>query len=230
MTDVEFVRSIAKVYTLFSELGVARGFKNATSLPANQEFNTLALDTSVAYEDVFVHALRLGHFNIQLKDFSFFQFSKESDDVRLCFYPAPFGSHEFNKIQKVTEQLDSGAIDFETYCYFLEGIKFNSRRPLIRYEYSTKQYKCGVHPASHFHLGTYGEDRWVCERILSPIAFGLLIGKLYFSQDWEAVTQEDVKDQRKNEFDERYFQEKLECVIPAVEHFSAFERGQFHFA
>lgn len=230
MTDADFLRSIAKVYEFFTELGIGRNFRNPHSLPVNQDFNTLALDTSVLYEDVFVCALRLGHFNIQLKDFSIFQFSKVGDEVRLCFYPAPFGPQEFFTMQKVTDSLDAGAIDFETYCFFLEGVKFNSRRPLIRYEYSTKQYERGVHPASHFHLGTYGEDRWVCERILSPMAFALLIGRLYFLPDWEAVTQQIAEDQRSNEFDDRYFKEKIECAVSDVQHFSEFERGQFHFA
>jgi len=131
MTDAEFARSIGKAYELYKSLGIERSFRQPSSLPVNQEFNSLALDTSVLYEDVFVCALRLGHFNLQLKDFSLFQFSKDGDDLRLCFYPSPFGLQEFLKIKKVTDQLDTGAIDFETYCFFLEGVRFNARRPLI---------------------------------------------------------------------------------------------------
>lgn len=230
MTDAEFARSIANAYELFVSLGIERSYRHPGSLPVSQEFNTLALDTTVLYEDVFVCALRLGHFNLQLKDFSLLQFSKNGDDLRLCFYPSPFGLHEFVKIQKVTDQFDAGAIDFETYCFFLEGVRFNARRPLIRYEYSKAQYRSGIHPASHFHIGTYGEDRWVCERILTPLAFAHLIGKLYFAADWEAVTEEFVAGDRTNEFDEAYFRERADCALSEEAHFSEFERGQFYFS
>ncbi|MDH1334562.1 DUF2290 domain-containing protein [Comamonas thiooxydans] len=230
MTDAEFARSIGKAYELFASLGIERSFRQPGSLPVNQEFNTLALDTTVLYEDVYVCALRLGHFNLQLRDFSFFQFSKNGDDLRLCFYPSPFGMQEFLKIKRVTEQLDLGAIDFETYCFFLEGVSFNAQRPLIRYEYSTSQYQCGVHPASHFHIGTYGDDRWVCERILTPLAFSHLVGKLYFAADWEAVTEELETGDRMNEFDAAYFRERTNCALSAAAHFGMHERGQFYFA
>lgn len=230
MTDAEFARSIGKAYELYKSLGIERSFRQPSSLPVNQEFNTLALDTSVLYEDVFVCALRLGHFNLQLRDFSLFQFSKDGDDLRLCFYPSPFGLQEFLKIKKVTDQLDTGAIDFETYCFFLEGVRFNARRPLIRYEYSTAQYRPGVHPASHLHIGTYGDDRWVCERILTPLAFAHLIGRLYFAADWEAVTEERVAGDRTNEFDTAYFRERADCALSEVAHFGEFERGQFYFS
>ena len=230
MTDAEFARSIGKAFELFKSLGIERSYRQPGSLPVNQEFNTLALDTTVLYEDVFVCALRLGHFNIQLKDFSLFQFSKDGDNLRLCFYPSPFGMQEFLMIKKVTAQLDAGAIHFETYSFILEGMRFNARRPLIRYEYSTAQYRSGVHPASHFHIGTYGEDRWVCERILTPLAFAHLIGKLYFAGDWEAVTEERVAGNRANEFDEAYFRERADCAMSEVDHFGEFERGQFYFS
>lgn len=230
MTDAEFARSITRAYELFKALGIERSYRQAHSLAVNQEFNTLALDTAVLYEDVFVCALRLGHYNLQLKDFSFFQFSKDGEDLRLCFYPSPFGLQEFVRISKVTDQLDAGAIDFETYCYFLEGMRFNAKRPLIRYEYRTAQYRPGVHPASHFHIGTYGDDRWVCERILTPLAFAHLVGKLYFATDWEAVTEEAVSGNRANEFDAAYFRERSECAVSEAAHFGAFEKGQFYFS
>lgn len=230
MTDAEFARSISKVFDLFKALGIERSYRQPGSLPVSQEFNTLALDTTVLFEDVFVCALRLGHFNLQLRDFSFFQFSKDGNDLRFCFYPSPFGLQEFIRIKKVTDQLDAGAIDLETYCFFLEGVRFNARRPLIRYEYSTAQYRSGVHPASHFHIGTYGEDRWVCERILTPLAFAHLICKLYFAADWEAVTEELVAGNRTNEFDAAYFRERADCARSEDAHFGAFERGQFYFS
>lgn len=230
MTLPEFLTSIQEGYDLFEELGLVRTFSCAHSLAVNSDFNKVALDTSIAYPEVFMHALRLGHYNFQLKDFSFFQFSmKGLEELRICFYPSPFGPNELGEVKKLTNILDAGGIDFESYCYFLENLNFNARRPLIRYEYSQKQYEQGIHPAAHLHIGTYGEDRWVCEKRMSPYAFCLMTAKLYFSDHWEAVTEEQHDGTRVNNFDDRYFAAKKLCVGVHADYFSAVEKSQFHF-
>ncbi len=230
MTIPEFLASIRKGYDLFEELGLVRTFSCAHSLAVNSEFNKVALDTSITYPHVFMSALRLGYYNFQLKDFLFYQFSASAEDeVRLCFYPSPFGPKELGAITTLTKTFDSGEIDFESYCYFLESLDFNVRRPLIRYEYSQKQYVRGVHPAAHIHIGTYGEDRWVCQKRMSPFAFCLMTAKLYFSDHWEALTEEQQDGTRVNNFDDRYFLAKKECAGVDVDYFSPHEKSQFHF-
>lgn len=231
MTPASFSLSINASHRLYDQLGLVRTFRSPYSLPPHPDFNRIALDTSVPYPEVFMCALKLGQFNIQLRDFSFFQFSLSgSDDTRLCFYPSPFGPREFGQVKALTETLDTGGLDFETYCYFIENLDFNARRPLVRYEHSQSQYVRGRHPVSHFHIGTYGEDRWPCERCLSPQAFSIMIAKLYFSEDWEALTEEIPTTGRSNELDRLYASTKAACAVSAIEHFGQDERGQFYFA
>lgn len=231
MTPREFSASIRRSYDLFSELGVARSLRNEQSLESDKDFNSIALDTTTPYPEVFMAALKLGHYNFQLTDYSVFQFSNAANhDTRLCFYPSPFGPHEFAAVKTLTKTLDGGEIDFETYCYFLESLQFNSRRPLLRFEYSEDQFISGLHPAAHLHIGTYGEDRWPCERRMTPFAFASMVAKLYFSEHWEAVTELGEKAVRINTFDDLYFAEKKLCQITKVEFFSDHERQQFHLA
>jgi hypothetical protein len=231
MTPREFSISIRRSYELFSDLGVTRSLRNEQPLDSDKDFNSIALDTTVPYPEVFMAALKLGHYNFQLADYSVFQFSNATNlDTRLCFYPSPFGPHEFAAVQTLTKTLDKGEIDFEAYCYFLESLPFNSRRPLLRFEYSEDQYVRGSHPAAHLHIGTYGEDRWPCERKMTPFAFSAMVAKLYFSEHWEAITEIENDESRKNTFDESYFAEKKLCQITKVEYFSEHERQQFHLA
>lgn len=231
MTPAAFNQSIAASYRLYDDLGLARTFRLPHSLPVNPGFNAVALDTSAPYPDVFMAALRLGHYNFQLRDFSVFQFSMSGpDELRLCFYPSPFGPKEFAQVQVLTDTMDAGGIDFESYCYFIESLDFNARRPLIRYEHSRMQYQPGLHPASHMHIGTYGEDRWVCERRLSPQAFSLMIARLYFSDHWEVLTEDIPPHGRTNELDRQYVAAKTACALSEADLFGPHERGQFYFS
>jgi hypothetical protein len=230
VTPQEFSRSIRRSYELFEQLGVARTLRDERSLEANKDFNRVALDTSIPYPEVFMAGLRLGQYNFQLSDYSFFQYSLSGEDeIRLGFYPAPYGPEEFKTVHQLTKGFDEGSLDFEAYCYSLEGLRFNPRRPLVRFEHSAAQYKRAKHPAAHLHIGTFGEDRWPSERLFTPFAFALMIARLYFSEHWEAVTEE-VGDVRSNAFDVLYFAEKKECPICDVEVFGDTERQQFHLA
>src|SRR6185369_12651246 len=103
MTPREFAQSVRRGFVLFGELGVARSLRSEQSLDSDKEFNKVALDTTVPYPEVFMSALKLGYYNFQLTDYSFFQFSMASDDdIRLCFYPSPFGPREFAAVHTLT--------------------------------------------------------------------------------------------------------------------------------
>ena len=80
------------------------------------------------------------------------------------------------------------------------------------------------------HIGTYGEDRWVWKRKLTPYAFSLHIAKLYFSEDWEAITEDHPQQQRTNAFDDAYFAERLACAEVDDAYFTKHENGQFFVA
>lgn len=229
MSDAAFVHSIRHCYELFEALGQVRLFRLPTSLPVSLEFNEVALDVNAGYADVFMRALRLSHYNIQLRDFSFFQFARRNDEeIRLAFYPSPYGSQEFAIIASLTAKLEQELLDVEAYSYLIGMVKTNPRRPLIRYEFSKSQYVRGKHPASHFHFGTYGDDRWVVQRKLSPLAFGAMVAKLYFSEDWEAATEQDAEGIRLNEFDLKYFNARVACPACEDELFTGHESSQFH--
>ena len=231
MTEGDFRNSLKRAHDLFHEFGLIRVFTMPLSLGVNAEFNAVALDKDCSYPDVYFKGLKLAHYNFQLRDYSYFQFSHTSpDNLRYAFYPSPFGNKQLANISKLTAALDEGALDFETYCVAIEGLEINYRRPLIRYDYSSEQYLPVKHPTSHLHLGTFGEDRWPLERRLTPIAFALLIAKLFFGEYWEAVTDETTDSCRTNEFDNMLIAEKALCAITPIEKFLDVERNMFFIA
>jgi hypothetical protein len=220
-----------KSFAVYEGMGEISRCNSLASLPVNKSFNSLALDTSVPYPDVFFHGLKLDHYNFQLQDYSFFQFSYNSEnDIRYAFYPSPYGPSELAQIQELKGMLEHDEIDAEAYTTFIQEINKNYSRSLIRYEYNTDQYRPGVHPASHFHIGTHGEDRWTVEKRLTPLAFSLLIGKLYFSHHWECLTVFNHENIRlSNEFDSQLLREKAICSVTPGEKFTIHDKSTFYF-
>lgn len=230
MNEKEFMRSLHASHNFFNELGIAEPLVGPSSLPVHGEFNKIALDTERPYTDVFFAGLRIGQYNFKLSDFSYLQFSYTSaDDLRYAFYPSPFSSEGLDHLAHLQKRLKtSDEADFETFMALATSINVNYRRPIVRYEYNVKQYEAGVHPVSHLHIGTYGDDRWPLQPRLTPLAFSLLIGKLYFRSHWEAVT-EGEKQNRKNEFDALLENERAMCSATPSEHFEL-EGRSFFFA
>lgn len=214
MNEKAFVRSLLASHDFFSrQFGLAEPLAGPTSLPANTEFNRIALDTERPYTDVFFAGLKLGQYNFALTDFSYFQFSYTSEeDVRYAFYPSPFTTDALAQIAQLQQRLGArDAADVEMLMTFAESQPVNYRRPVVRYEYNVEQYDAGIHPVSHIHIGTYGDDRWVLQPRLTPLAFALVIAKLYFRPHWEAVT-EGEGEKRTNEFDHLLEKERGVCA------------------
>lgn len=233
MTLRDFLSSLRNGYKFYESIGEANTCRLLHSLPASTAFNTLALDTTVPYPDVFFLGLDLQQFNFQLNDYSYFQFSYTSaDDLRYAFYPSPYSTKEILEIRELYQSYHDGQIDSEALSAFVQDVNLNYARPLIRYEYNLRQYKQGAHPASHFHIGTFGEDRWALHRRLTPYVFCMIVGKLYFSHHWETLTVWDAtgKVRQSNEFDAALIQERSNCVVTDANFFSEYEQRCFHYA
>jgi hypothetical protein len=231
VNEKEFVKSLHAAHKFYADqLGLADILAGPTSLSVNKDFNRIALDTDVPYTDIFFAGLRMGQYNFTLVDYSYFQFSFEnSDDLRYAFYPSPFTSGALDQINQLqTVLVDREAADVELLMNFAEAMAVNYSRPLVRYEYNIEQYEVGNHPVSHFHIGTYGDDRWVAQKRLTPMAFVLLIAKLYFRSYWEVVT-DITNERRENEFDLILEKERDGCALTPGEKFSC-ELKSFYLA
>jgi hypothetical protein len=230
MNESNFIKSIKKSYELFDNLGLSRSFTVPSSLNVNEAFNRLALDTSTNYQDLFFCGLKIGQYNFILKDLTYFQFSRKSeDDVRYAFYPSPFDPSVLKVIDQLTRARDIDVLDDEAFAVSIESLELNYRRPVIRYDYSPKQYKPVKHPTSHLHVGTYGEDRWCVERFLTPYAFSLQIAKMYFGDYWEALTVEEKDGTRRNELDDYLYAERSACKITPLDKFGSSDKKHFFF-
>jgi len=229
MTEAEFKKSIGQTYNLYDMLGRSRAFLVPYSLSPNSRFNEVALDAESAYEDIYFCGLRENQLNFILNDMTFFQFSRDSEkETRYAFYPSPFSQESISLMGSYIKDRDEGYLDDEEFSQALESLPRNSRRPVLRYEFSDSQYRRVRHPLSHLHIGVYGEDRWSFERFLTPYAFGLQVAKMYFGSDWESLTQGE-ESERHNELDDMLISEKKRCAMAPIDKYCDIEKQHFSF-
>lgn len=195
----DFNKSILAATQIAEKLGVEPQCINPSSLPINWEFRDYALDLGVNYHELYKKGLELKHYNIILKDFSYFQYSiffsgKRTFSIRHAFYPNPFpvaepmieaapqeqSTEEWAMLQAGQESLRSGL-----FC--------------LRYDYSKEQYVPLEHPCAHFHFGHLVSGRWAARRILSPLAFAQIVLRHVYPDRWFSILNADAA--HFNEFD-----------------------------
>lgn len=226
MNERDFQRSISRAYSVADELKISQSFSVPCSLGVNEEFRDTILDSKSTYLDVYYKAIQLGHYNFILQDFSFFQFSRNSDkDFRYAYYPNPHVDSDFSKIRELYDWVKEEVLDEEEFMAILDSAKLKFSIPPIRYEYAEDQYKELKHPCSHFHIGFHSENRWPLSKLLTPYAFTLLILNQYYSEHWKAGDAEEHE--FKNLYSGYLVAERQECRRVAIEFFSEKDKRIF---
>lgn len=189
MNETYFNASIRQSLGFLTRAALDEVTVNISRLKINVGFNEVALSPESNYESIYRSALSLNHFNVQLTDYALFQFSWDSQaSWRLAYYPNPWISgvaSALSKLSELKEMLEAGAINSEEFMELLStDFQLHQAVPMFRYEYSESQYVPVTHPAGHFHIGTFGQDRWAWSRKLSPKSFTMLIVRMYYPEVW----------------------------------------------
>jgi len=158
-------------------------------------------------------ALNSNDYHLLLFDDSFFQFELSEYDkkplLRYSFYQTP---HDFIPYE---EYLKSNDLKFNEvgYEYQDEYEQVLNEAPKketflsIRYDYSEKEYKTGVHSVSHFHIGFRSSIRITSSIYITPLLFVIFIIKNVYSKKWPSLIKDDdfLKQYKKQK-------DKCECV------------------
>ena len=228
-----FEASIGKAWSKAERLNLTETFSNGGSLVVDEEFRNLILRTDSKYEDVFLFGLTRSHYNFLLADHSFFQFTWNAiNDVRYAFYPNPYvgaGTQKLVRYKKTSELLAAEFISYEDFLRLLDDERGQGRVPVLRYENAPGQYKALVHPCSHLHIGMHGEDRWAVRRLLSPLAFTMIVLRNYYGAEWGALGGQNPATGM-NVLDEELIQERQRCALLDEEFFTPLEGSAFHIA
>lgn len=225
----EFSQSIVKCINLALELDILAQAGCVQSLNSSSEFKYEARH-STSYKRLYDVGVKNQDFCLMIFDHSFFQFteSKEREDLRLVYYPNPYKFIEYmNQKKEALSMLNSGELSLAEYEQIITEDDSSCDTPIIRYDLSLKQHCKNYHPAAHFHIGFYVENRWPVKRILTPYAFFLKILTHYYQKTWfeKGHKQED----NQNFLDLEYREELRKCSSLDDAFFQPIERERLYF-
>jgi len=170
-------------------------------------------------------------FNLMLADKSYFQFTeeKEEEEIRLAYYPNPYKFVEYQSHKReALKLLDNNEITEDEYDQLISEEFTTTDIPVIRYDLSLRQYCKNYHPAAHFHIGFFSENRWPVRRKLSPLAFLFKILMHYYPSIWFSIGDSGDPDEP-NDLDMQYRTEVASCAFLDTIYFSKMECERLYF-
>jgi len=228
--DVE--NGIRRSWEVLNRLALGETFSSAAALAINEEFRDLALNAETRYAALYMNGLSNSYYNILIADYSYFHFGWSAENhVRYAYYPNPFlsGKGGVKGFKRLREAVEADAISVEQYHALLEDELPECRVPLLRYENAPGQWRELRHPCSHFHIGHHSDNRWAINRVLTPLAFTLLVLKQYYSEEWDLLG-DDSEGKIQNVFERELIKERFNCRIIGDDLFTANEASSFHLA
>lgn len=180
------------------------------------------------YMKTYDTALNSNDYHLLLFDDSFFQFELSEFDkkplLRYSFYQSPYDFLTYEEYLK-SEDLKFCAVGYERQDEYEQLLNEAPRKETflsIRYDYSEKEYKTGVHSISHFHIGFRNSIRITSSIFITPLLFVIFIIKNVYSNKWPSlIKDEDFLEQYKKikdkceSIDDTFFQEldKIELYL-----------------
>jgi hypothetical protein len=189
MDEREFARQIGAAWTLLKDvLGIGRFLISKSSIQVDEVFRDVSLSPDSSYEEIFKTGLSRSNYNILSEDYAYFQFGRSGETSwRLGYFPNPW----LSGVPSAGDQLrhwetleEIGALTHEDVSDLLEEMPYKGAVPPVRFEYAPEQYRELAHPAAHFHIGRDDANRWPSALALGPVAFVLLIAKMYYPTAW----------------------------------------------
>lgn len=188
MNRAQYRSSLDRTKSLLRRMGLSKiDLDFHQRLPA--EF--FDIHNSIDYVTTYQKAVQEYYYDILLFDESILQYSHNLDVdnnpvIRYAYYEFPFvfPSYDQYLIENGLSYDEAGELFRKEYEQeFSESILKEYLVP-IRYDYSENQYTCGVHPASHLHIGYLNSIRIPISIILTPYMFTLFILKQCYYNEW----------------------------------------------
>jgi hypothetical protein len=226
----EIENGIARSWALVDRLGMGHTFSNGGSLGIDEGVRNLLLQDDIGYVELYLEILTRSHYNFMLFDYSCLQYSYlKEGHYRYAFFPNPFAAQsdaERAKFQHRVELLESGTIEHEEFLNMIRDEPVRMNVPPIRYDSAPEQYIAHSHPASHLHIGHLAQGRWGLDRVISPLAFTMMLLKFFYAKEWANLATDEAD--LGNPLEGELVSEKANCRIIGEALFSATERRTFY--
>lgn len=194
MNKAQYRSSFDRTKSLLRRMGLSK-----IELDFHRRFTAEFFDihNSIDYVTTYEKAIQEYYYDILLFDESILQYSYDQDAhnnpvIRYAYYEFPFALPSYDQylIENGFSYDEAGELFRKEYEQeFSESILKEYLVP-IRYDYSEDQYTCGVHPASHLHIGYLNSIRIPISMILTPYMFTFFILKQCYYKEWERCITE----------------------------------------
>ncbi|NGZ69231.1 DUF2290 domain-containing protein [Vibrio aestuarianus subsp. cardii] len=229
-----FTQSIIATINLADDLGMLFQAGAANSLNVSYEVKKITRN-AVSYREVYDAISTQQEFNLMLSDQSVFQFTenKAQEDIRLVYYPSPYQFVEYQSLKReAIELLNSQELTEVEFEQYITEAEFTCDIPVIRYDLSLGQHCELYHPAAHFHIGFFAENRWSVNRVLTPYSFFMTILLNYYPKIW-ASEKNHSEEPKSNRLDV-FYRKELKQNCPKIseirpKYFVEIESARLHF-
>jgi hypothetical protein len=149
--------------------------------------NPAEIFRKMSYIEVWKYCIKNFVFNFQLVDSSIILFNNSDFYPSFVFYGCPYDCLPYKDFVKENgfEYQNIGDALSNDYMLYLDNCTIHSSHRTIRYDYAPKQYREGLHPSSHIHIGYQTEIRIGLEKILDPLAFIMFVLRQLYPYKWD---------------------------------------------
>lgn len=216
-SSIRTARDFLQEYGLLLNSGMVSSFKASS--------NFLRVSRSGAtYKEIYESGLNGIEYNFLINDGSFFQFTKNDDVLRYAYYPTPYSYDSNHKGVKTLVQLMSeGEFQDREIDQLVSEYEYTLDIPFVRYDLSYEDYCENYHPAAHFHVGLFVENRWPVKKVLTPFSFLLKILSVYYVDWWT-----DKNNNNEKALINRYISEVRSCSDISDTYFKKSEEQRFY--
>ena len=154
----------------------------------------------LSYREEWEYYVKNRLYNIMFDNYSLFQFklpTKENPQFSYCYYECPLNivPYEDFLISFDTNINEAGQSYREEYDDYVFTATLREHITPIRYDYAPKDYREGIHPAAHIHIGRDNHVRLGTERLMSPLSFVLFTLRQTNPHAWSVFLQSSEAEQ-----------------------------------
>ena len=156
------------------------------------------MDHNGDYRKLYQVAITNKDYDILLEDYSFFQFSCESNSnnevkYRYAYYevPSEFPTYEEFLNENSFSYMDCGEGFRQDYEQVIDEAKLKNAVTPVRYDYDESLHEPPVHSTSHLHLGFQNEIRIPSKYLLTPHAFVAFIVRHIYWRRWKTLMNDN---------------------------------------
>ena len=157
------------------------GFRHFNENPNRLEREDICTLKKMSFLEKYLFLYRKRAYSFFLNDLSLVGF--ENSSTGYYYYQTPYDNwKDFLELYDMHDEEALRDSDFLT-----DELHERQSHFIVRYDYNEAQYKPGLHPVAHIHLGYDTEIRIGCQRKLKPTSFILFIFRQFYPQLWDRI-------------------------------------------